>query len=358
MRSLLKKIGSFEPKVSGVDLFCGAGGLTHGLVRGGVEITAGVDLDASCRFPYEKNNKTTFLERDLRQLHVKEIKPFFKENTFHLLAGCAPCQPFSKYSQKSQARGTDGKWDLLLSFGRLVKELQPEFVTMENVPQLLKHEIFEQFLKSLSGYHTWYEVIQCIEYGVPQTRKRLVLLASKLGPIELIPPTHSKDKPLTVRDVISKLPMISAGESHPSDPLHVSCSLSKLNLRRMKVSTPGGTWRDWPAHLRTKCHKKESGQTYSSVYGRMKWEEPAPTMTTQCFGYGNGRFGHPEQDRAISLREASLMQTFPENYQFTPDDKSINFHTVGRLIGNAVPVRIGEIVANSIMKHLRQYCLA
>jgi len=128
-------------------------------------------------------------------------------------------------------------------------------------------------------------------------------------------------------------------------------SLSPLNLRRIKASRPGGTWRNWPPELQAACHRKTTGATYPSVYGRMEWDRPAPTITTQCFGYGNGRFGHPEQDRAISLREAAMLQTFPEMYAFAPPGASIKFNKMGRLIGNAVPVRLGEVIAQSLIGH-------
>jgi DNA (cytosine-5)-methyltransferase 1 len=235
----------------------------------------------------------------------------------------------------------------------MIEELQPELVTMENVPQLMGHRVFKRFLKSLGGYHLWHGVVNCAEYGVPQSRKRLVLLASRLGPVQLIEPTHA-ERALNVRDAIAQLPPIPAGGSHPDDPLHVACNLSEVNLRRIKASRPGGTWRDWPSELLAECHVKESGKTYPSVYGRMHWEMPSPTITTQCFGFGNGRFGHPEQDRAISLREAALIQTFPSNYRFVPNGHTIKFSTLGRLIGNAVPVRVGEIVAKSLVCHVAE----
>jgi DNA (cytosine-5)-methyltransferase 1 len=155
-----------------------------------------------------------------------------------------------------------------------------------------------------------------------------------------------------VKDAISGLKPLAAGETDPNDNLHSACCLSDLNLRRIKASKPGGTWRDWDEDLVAVCHRKKSGQTYPSVYGRMRWDAPAPTITTQCFGYGNGRFGHPEQDRAITLREAAILQTFPDSYHFLRKGERLRFDVVGRLIGNAVPVRIGEVVAESLFQHL------
>ncbi len=345
--------GSVRPlrEISAVDIFCGVGGLTHGLVRGGICVAAGIDIDGSCRFPYEANNDARFLESDLKVLTAKDIAPLFEEGKIRLLAGCAPCQPFSSYSQPGRSTRIDEKWTLLEDFGRKLEELQPELVTMENVPQLLEQPIFKRFLKSLTGYHVWHAVIHCAEYGVPQSRKRLVLLASRLGPIQLIAPTHA-NRAVTLREAIATLPPIPAGGSHPEDPLHSACNLNAINMRRIRASRPGGTWRDWPIGLLSRCHRKESGKTYPSVYGRMAWEVPSPTITTQCFGFGNGRFGHPEQDRAISLREAAIIQTFPEMYKFVPEGAQIKFSVLGRLIGNAVPVRVGEVVAESLLRHV------
>jgi DNA (cytosine-5)-methyltransferase 1 len=157
-----------------------------------------------------------------------------------------------------------------------------------------------------------------------------------------------------VRQAISHLAPLAAGESDQFDEMHTACKLSRLNLKRIMASKPGGTWRDWDESLRAGCHRKKTGETYPSVYGRMEWDCPAPTITTQCFGYGNGRFGHPEQNRAITLREAAILQTFPGNYRFLRDGERFTFYNLGRLIGNAVPVRLGEAIAYSIHEHVRQ----
>lgn len=343
-----------NPRIVGVDLFCGVGGLTHGLVRGGVHVAAGFDVDPSCRYPFEANNAAAFLQRDVANLKAEEITPFYEGADFTLLAGCAPCQPFSTYSRSGRNSEYESQWPLVSAFGRLVKKIKPDLVTMENVPQLADHPVFDQLLKSLAGYKKWWAIIECASIGVPQTRKRLVLLASRLGStaLEL---TEEAARDSTVRQVIGALPPIRAGGSHPDDELHMVPSLSPLNLSRIKASRPGGTWRDWPSALKATCHRKVTGATYPSVYGRMEWDRPAPTITTQCFGYGNGRFGHPEQDRAISLREAAMLQTFPATYAFAPAGTLIRFSKMGRLIGNAVPVRLGEVIARSLVTHVRVY---
>lgn len=335
-----------------VDLFCGVGGLTHGLIRGGINVVAGFDVDPQCRFPYEANNDARFIDKDISELRGDDLRAIWPKHVYTLLAGCAPCQPFSTYSRKGRASRRDTKWGLVAEFGRLIDESEPDLVTMENVPQLADHHVFDEFLDSLDDYHVWHGVVECAHYRIPQTRKRLVLLASRLGTIALLPARIDQMASPTVRDAIGHLPRLAAGESDPQDRLHCACRLSRLNSRRIRASKPGGTWRDWNQSLVSKCHRKKTGETYPSVYGRMEWDAPSPTITTQCFGYGNGRFGHPEQDRAITLREAAILQTFPPSYMFLPPGSSPKFSTMGRLIGNAVPVRLGEVVAESILGHV------
>lgn len=258
------------------------------------------------------------------------------------------------FIHNQKAKDSDKRWWLLRQFSRLVGELQPELVTMENVPRLIEQNVFNEFVMALenNGYFVSSQVVDCSKYGVPQHRNRLVLLASKLGVISLISPAEFGGKPQTVKDAIGSLPTIEAGENHPLDPLHQSSSLSSTNMKRIQASKPGGTWRDWPEDLVASCHKKESGKTYPGVYGRMTWDAPAPTMTTQFFGFGNGRFGHPEQDRAISLREGAILQSFPLDYAFAPPGGTIYQKSIGRLIGNAVPVTLGEVIGNSLLAHV------
>ncbi|QKQ71305.1 DNA cytosine methyltransferase [Acinetobacter sp. 10FS3-1] len=339
-------------QIEAVDLFCGAGGLTAGLIKSGIRVKAGYDIAKECEFAYEYNNKATFVHKDVAEVTASEISSWYSEGSVRLLAGCAPCQPFSTYN-KGRDTTKDEKWPLLYHFSRLIKEVKPDLVTMENVPDVTKHKVYHDFIDELKklGYKITAQEVACIDYGVPQTRRRHVVLASKLNDIKLIEPTHTQ--PITVKETIFDLEPLQAGQKSKNDPLHACSKLSETNLKRIRASKPGGTWRDWPEVLRAECHKKESGKFYSAVYGRMHWDQPAPTITTLCFGFGNGRFGHPEQDRAISLREAALFQTFPLNYQFTPIDKPVIFNMIGRMIGNAVPVRLGEVVGLSITSSLK-----
>ncbi len=342
--------------VSCVDLFCGAGGLTHGFVKEGLPVVAGIDLDGACRYPYEQNIESVFMERDVSDISEEELDQLFGEAEIKVLAGCAPCQPFSTYAQRYDIERNE-RWGLLYEFARLAEGTLPDVITMENVPSVQKHEVFHDFVSQLEelGYHVWYQVVDSSHYGVPQTRKRMVLLASLYGPVRMIERTH--EKPKTVKQAIGRLKPIGAGEAAERDKLHASASLSDINLKRIKVSKPGGSWRDWPRHLVADCHKEGSGRTYPSVYGRMEWDKPAPTMTTQCYGYGNGRFGHPEQNRAISLREAAVLQGFPRDYKFVPRGEQVSFTALGRMIGNAVPVGLGQAIAKSIKAHLDEYGL-
>ncbi len=344
-------------RVCAIDLFCGAGGLTHGLLDAGIEVIAGFDIDGRCRYPYEKNNSpAVFKEMSVTELTGQDLAALYPGNCLRILAGCAPCQPFSKYTQGQSSAGDD-KWGLLYHFGRLVEELLPDIVSMENVPQLQDHKVYDDFNDSLKklDYHVTPRKVYCPAYGVPQQRERLVLLASRIGPINLISRTHAPKEQRTVKSSIGKLPNLKAGEICPNDPLHRSSSLSELNAIRIGHSRPGGTWRDWPEHLVAKCHRSKTGKTYPSVYGRMEWNKPSPTITTQFYGFGNGRFGHPEQHRGISLREGAILQSFPRDYEFVKPGGEYCFKTIGRMIGNAVPVRLGQAVGKSIQRHLEKF---
>jgi DNA (cytosine-5)-methyltransferase 1 len=182
----------------------------------------------------------------------------------------------------------------------------------------------------------------------------LVLLASLLGNLTLIEPLYNEGNYPTVRESIESLPDVTAGVINQNDIMHSAAGLSEKNLRRIRSSVPGGTWRDWDDDLKLKCHKKGSGKTYMSIYGRMTWDAPSPTITTQFFGYGNGRFGHPEQDRALTLREGALLQSFPSDYAFIDPDQEFNRHEIGVHIGNAVPVELGRAIGMSILNHITE----
>ena len=339
-------------------MFCGIGGLTKGLSLAGINVVAGYDIDATCKFAYESNNEAKFINKDVENITADEVNEMFQENNVRIIVGCAPCQPFSRYSLRYRKEGRkDEKWRLLYSFSRIVRESIPDIISMENVPSLENEKVFQDFVKQLRelGYYVNWSIVYCPDYGVPQKRKRLVLLASRLGNIQLIPPLYEKNNYRTVRMAIGALPRISDGEVHVNDLLHRSSRLSEINRRRIRQSVPGGTWRDWDEDLKLQCHSKKSGESYPSVYGRMNWDEPSPTITTQFYGYGNGRFGHPEQDRAISLREGAILQSFPNDYIFVDEEHPAQKRELGTHIGNAVPVELGRAIGISIQQHLEEY---
>lgn len=351
----IEEAGNVVPDASVIDLFCGAGGLSHGFFQEGFSIAAGVDFDGACQFAFEENNGARFLRRDVAELTASEITGLFEPGKKRVLVGCAPCQPFSTYNQKND----DPKWQLLGHFSKLIDDVRPDVVSMENVPRLLAFKdgsVIEDFVSTLKAadYHVVFDVLYGPDFGLAQTRSRLVLLASRLGPIQLPVPTHTNGY-RTVREEIGALPPLSHGECDEADPLHRASRLAPINVRRIDSSKPGGTWRDWETDLVAHCHKQEAGRGYSSVYGRMSWDEPSPTITTQFFGFGNGRFGHPEQQRALSLREGAMLQGFPRDYAFVPPHQPVPFKAVGRLIGNAVPVKLAGAIARAVKNHLSKY---
>lgn len=347
--------GSYRD-ASVVDLFCGAGGLAHGFKLEKFTVAAGVDIESACKFPFEHNNESVFYEHDVRKLSAHKLRAMYPMVGPRVLVGCAPCQPFSTYNQKN----TDGQWSLVDKFANLITETRPDVVSMENVPRLMEFNggsLYRRFVRKLesAGYFVTKKIIFLPDYGLAQRRTRLVVLASLHGEWSLERARFSESNYKTVRDVIGIMPSLSAGDADPADRLHCTSKLSALNLRRLQASKPGGTWRDWDDELRADCHHRTSGKGYGAVYGRMEWDCPSPTITTQFYGFGSGRFGHPSQDRALSLREGAMLQSFPRTYGFVDDDDRINMRTIGRLIGNAVPVELGRVIARAARKHLRQH---
>lgn len=342
------------PTIAAIDLFCGVGGLTHGLIKSGITIRAGIDSDKTCKYAYEINNSAKFINADISTISGQEIEKYWKKKEVRILVGCAPCQPFSTHANKLKGKEQGSKWNLLNEFVRLAEETNPDVISMENVPNLANKEIFKGFVSRLLdlGYTVNYQNVYCPDYGIPQKRRRLVLFASKLGSIELIPPTHRKNNYKTVYDAIAQLEPIESGKRNKKDRLHFTTKLAEINLKRIQASIPNGTWEDWDASLLLECHKKSSGKSYKSVYGRMSWNEPSPTITTQFFNFGTGRFGHPEQDRALTIREASLLQTFPLEYKFVEEGQEVLLKRIGTHIGNAVPVDLGYVIGKSILKHI------
>jgi len=349
-----RKAGSSVSARSGggvVDLFCGVGGLSLGFKRVGFKIAAGVDLDDAGAYAFERYTGGKFIKADVAALDAATVKQLLGDTGPKILIGCAPCQSFSEYNKKS--RGSS--WNLLPAFCRVIEGAEPDIVSMENVARLVDYKggrIFNTFVNRLSraGYNVSWYLVSSADYGISQRRRRLILFASKRGFVELIPPSH--DGPITLRRVIGAMPRLSAGGENANDRYHRAQRLSERNLRRINNTAQGGGWRDWPQRLRVPCHNTERGGEFGSVYGRLSWDEVGPTITTQFFKLGTGRFGHPSQHRALSLREGAVIQTFPKRFHFVSPTDKLAFDRIGRLIGNAVPVRLGEVVARSIRNHI------
>ena len=351
-------------KISAVDLFCGAGGLTHGLERAGISVEAGVDIDPHSKYPYEVNTDAEFVRSDVSPLaqtpeRVKRMYPW--DADVEVLGACTPCQPYSPMGHsESEGHEDHDKWGLLKEVRKIVEYVDPDVVVTENVLQVRHDDVYDDFVDSLEdlGYTINADENKNVygpEYGIPQKRKRWVMIASKDGEIRLPDPLYEDESEYpTVRETIGHLPQLDAGETHPEHDLHRSRSLSDLNLERIRNMVPGGDWRLWEDqgldHLLADCHSRESGRSYKAPYSRMRPDEPAPTITTQFYNYGSGRFGHydTEQDRALSLLEGALLQTFPADYDFYDEWEDIGVKNLGRLIGNAVPPRLGEYVGRAI----------
>ncbi len=334
------------------DFFCGCGGLSKGLELAGIKVLAGFDIVEQYRETYERNHNAKFICEDVRNINLKYLKSIYtklganKKNL--LLAGCAPCQPFSNQQKHPE---THKDRTLLDSFGRIIDEVKPGYILLENVPGLKTKgaDVLQRFLDILdkNGYYYNYDILNAKNFGVPQNRKRFILIASlytKPGFPEI---THGKNLLpfVTVRQTIERYPHLAAGETNHEIPNHQSASISELNLERL-INTPhsGGGRKNWPERLVLNCHKGNyTGHT--DVYGRMCWDKVSPTLTARCCNISNGRYGHPEQNRAISLREAASLQSFDDDYIFYG-----NFVSVSRQIGNAVPVKM----ANELGKHILQ----
>ena len=324
-----------------------------------MEISFALDHDADVRESFQSNFPDAHFEfADIRTVSVDMVRHRIEAERPNpvLFSGCAPCQPFSKQNTKRPNLDQDERVPLLAHFARFVEGCRPDLVFVENVPGLQKldsdSQPFGDFLNRLdtAGYEVDYRPIRLAKYGIPQSRRRLVLVGSLHGAIRVPDETHGpgtlNERYNTVRDWIFHLPAIRAGEEHEGALNHKSANLSERNLERIKATPEGGGQRDWPEYLRLECHRGFTG--YTDVYGRMAWDSPASGLTTRCISYSNGRFGHPEQDRAISIREAACLQTFPDDFVLDGSMASM-----ARQIGNAVPVRLAKLIGQQFIEHLK-----
>ncbi len=319
-------------KPRAIDLFCGCGGLTLGLKQAGFDVIGAVEIDDLAVETYTVNHPEVHVwKRDIQELTVDQIKRKFKlkKGELELLAGCPPCQGFSTMRTLNGGYEiTDERNDLIYEFLRIAEGLSPKAIMMENVPGLITDKRFKKFCKRLGelGYHLNYDVLDAADYGVPQRRRRTILLAGKNGEINFAKKTKRK----TVADAIKGLPR--AGKS--GDPLHDLGERRTEKVKKLirRIPKDGGSRTDLPKRSQLKCHKKCDG--FKDVYGRMAWGKTAPTITSGCTNPSKGRFLHPEENRAITVREAALLQSFPKDYEFRVDaGKGRN----ALLIGNALP---------------------
>jgi len=347
-------------KVKVFDFFCGCGGASCGFREAGMDIAFGLDCDPDSQQTFQLNFPSAHFElADIQEVSIRHLGGLVAAERPNpvLFCGCAPCQPFTKQNTTRPARRRDVRVPLLPRFARIVTACKPDIVFVENVPGLQKltrrTQPFGGFLRRLetAGYHVAHDPVSLMKYGVPQSRCRLVLLASRLGPIELPQKTNGPGTDNrayeTVRSWIEDLPPIAAGEEHATVPNHRAAALSVRNMERIRATPEGGGHGDWPERLRLDCHQKTPG--YIDVYGRMSWDRPAPGLTTRCISYSNGRFGHPSQDRAISVREAACLQTFPRDFRFKG-----SLGSMARQIGNAVPVRLATVIGQHVVQHLKE----
>ncbi|GAM08392.1 modification methylase HgiDII [Geobacter sp. OR-1] len=348
------------------DFFCGCGGTSRGFQKAGMDIAFALDVDQDAKSTFTKNfPSTVFCDKSIKDLSVSDLQHVLAkhEDSYKLFCGCAPCQPFTK--QNTESRKNDERKDLLTYFGAIIKECQPDFIFVENVPGLQKvpkhndgpFPAFKNLLEEMN-YKLSCGVVAAQDYGAPQLRRRFVLLASKHGEISIPEPTHGKGQNTqykTVFDAIADLPVIAAGESYAGEGVlnHRAAMLSEINMQRIKASAhDGGGRNNWPRELRPECYTRtnEDGTTHSGhtdCYGRLWWKKPATGLTTRCISYSNGRFGHPEQDRAISVREAARLQGFDDGFEFFG-----SLNSMARQIGNAVPVDLAFVMGNHFIKHV------
>jgi len=339
-------------KYTAIDLFCGCGGLTQGLKEAGFSILAGIDSDALAIETYRKNHRkplaiksSVYRITGTRLLRLLGLKP----GQLDLLAGCPPCQPFSELRRKKGTGAVRDKAmkDMVLRFLYFVRELKPKCVLIENVPYLIRDKRMSHVracMRSM-GYHGTAEIKDAYEYGVPQRRKRMVYMAKLNGPLPMVRPLDQKER-ITVRKTIGNIPKVGTS----GDPLHdLGSNHSETVLKILRtIPKNGGSRNSLPKSMRLHCHLHTNG--FSDVYGRMAWDGPSPTITGGCINPSKGRYIHPEENRAISLREAALLQSFPIGYYISLKNGK---YAAAQMIGNAFPPLFGKFHGIAIKASLR-----
>jgi DNA (cytosine-5)-methyltransferase 1 len=334
------------------DLFSGAGGLTEGLRNAGFDTKFAFEINEIASKAYSMNHKNTIvITKDIRDVDMEEIKNKLNGLDLHLLAGCPPCQGFSSIRRLNKSKPiADPRNNLINEYVRFVEYFRPCTIMMENVPWLEQDILFENAKRKLEmiGYNIDVSIIDVKDYGIPQKRRRLVLVGSRIGLISIAKPNRGIKK-ITVRDCIGKLP----GPEKSNDKLHKIFPNHTPEIFGLIKDIPhdGGSRKDLGEKRQLKCHTKEN-IGFHDVYGRLRWDDYSSTITGGCLNPSKGRFLHPEQDRCISAREAALLQSFPQNYKFPTD---VSKSSIALMIGNALPPKFSYYQARNIRKHLIKY---
>lgn len=337
-------------KYYSIDIFSGCGGLSEGMVQAGFAAKAAIEIDKYAVLAYRLNHpETIVIENDIRNVSSDDIIAALNGEPLHLLAGCPPCQGFSSVRRLNRKQNVrDGRNALILEYLRLVKELQPLTIMMENVPGLINYYLFKHVVKELDvlGYRPKVKIVNVKDYGVPQNRKRLIMVGSLFGEIDI---AEGPGKKVTVKETIGRL--VSTQETE--DPLHkITANHTQKVMERIRLTPKdGGSWKDLPEKYILACHKKEK-VGFIDIYGRLRWNDISSTITGGCLNPSKGRFLHPEEDRVITAREAALLQSFPMTYKFPVN---IPKASLALLIGNALPPKFSYIQSMNIKKHLDKH---
>lgn len=346
-----------RPLLTAIDLFAGCGGLTAGLRAAGFNVVAAVEKDHDAAESYIANHRDVRLyHQDIRDVSPEQVLDDLRmaPGEVDLIAGCPPCQGFTRLTEHRDHE--DPRNALVRQYLRFVRDVAPRACMLENVPGLIKRgkPFFDELCEGLkeAGYLVTYDVVEMADYGVPQFRKRLVLLASREGRIGIPAPTHKKK--CTVRSAIGKLPSpplrskVVAGEVVPRYEWHYARDVAPVVRRRLEHAIAnGGNRSGLPVDLRLACHERRPNG-YFDVYGAMRWHAPSPTITSGCTNASKGRFGHPEEPRPLTALEAARLQTFPLDYKFI----GTGLESVAAQIGNALPKRFATVVGRTVVRHL------
>lgn len=336
-------------RYTSIDLFSGAGGMSEGLRQAHFNTKLAFEIDATASMTYKLNHPKTYVyTQDIRTIDLADVTRKLHGRTLHLLAGCPPCQGFSSMRRLNRNKPVEDERNSLINeYVRFVDELQPYTIMLENVPGLAMSEDFHKAVQHLrERYNIDYQIVNVREYGVPQSRKRLVMVGSRLAPIQVAPPTNIKT---TVRDIIEKLPAPEESNDavHQILPHHIA----RIQQLISQIPQNGGSLRDLGEEWQLACHRA-SNVGFNDVYGRLRWDDYSTTITGGCLNPSKGRFLHPKQNRCISAREASMLQTFPEDYIFPTNVAKTK---IALMIGNALPPLFCKIQAENIREHLNEY---